>query len=147
VLAKAFNVRMVSPGGCSLRACDFSENAEIYPTGALANFSAFSWSQYPVQCPAAPPPTPAPPLPPLPPLPVSVPGASFSVVKESTIGPLLSRQNVTVDAASGVTQAFNYTVIGDTGDVDFLYTFMTMFANSTATWVAGTNSRTEPEYR
>jgi hypothetical protein len=132
---------MTAQGGCSLRDCP--EGA--VPTGTLANFASFA--NYPVECsPFVPtPPTPAPPTPV--PIPVAhYSGNAFSVVKYSAIGPLLSRQNVTI-AKSGITQSFTYKVFEATSDVDFLYTFMTMFAKNTTTWVAGTTLDGAPEYR
>ena len=99
---------MSARGGCSLRNC----SAGTSPTAALAGFASFA--EYPVACePVLPTPPPTPP--------VSYPGSVFSVVKVSAIGPLLSRQNVTVDGG-GITQAFEYEAFEDASDVQFLYT-------------------------
>ena len=127
----AFNVRMTPRGGCSLRDCP----PGTAPTGVLADFAGYA--KYPL--PHCVPYVPAPPLPPPAP-PVVYTGAVFSFVKYSRIGPLLSRQNVTI-AASGVTQDYSYVVVDDTRNVEFLYSFMTMFANATSEWVAGTDVR------
>ena len=130
----AFNVRMSAQGGCSLRDCATG----TAPSGELAGFAGYA--SYAVNCSGY---APTPPPPP----PVAFSGSVFSLVKWSRIGPLLSRQNYTVTAAGGVTQSFDYTVVDDTHDVDFLYSFMTMWNKPTSKWVAGTSVQAAPEYR
>ena len=129
----AFNVRMSKQGGCSLRNCP----PGTPPTGSLPGFAGYA--HYPVNCDAWKPPPPSPAT-------LELRGASFSIVKESLIGPLRSYQNVTI-VATDITQAFNYTVVADPSKVDFMYPFMTMFADNNSIWVAGTSAADPPQWR
>ena len=107
------------------------------PTGALTDFAGFA--SYPI--PAAECGKPAPPAPPL-----RYSGETFSVVKRSMLGPFMSTQNLTVDAAAGIYQQFRYTVAGSTANVDFVYPFMTMYNKGSTLWVAGTTVDGAAEY-
>jgi hypothetical protein len=132
----AFNVRMTAVGGCSLRNCA----PGTAPSGMLPDFAGYA--NYKVDCNGYTPPPPSPPPPP----PATYTGGTFSMIKYSMIGPLLSRQNVTV-SSHGITQAYDYTVVGNTTGVQFLYVFMSMFNNATSEWVAGTNVGTVLVFR
>ena len=72
-------------------------------------------------------------------------GTAFSVVKESQLGPIRSRQNVTV-TADEVMQRSDYEVVANASAVAFMYAFMTMFSVNFTAWCAGTSLDGPPAF-
>ncbi|MCP4639293.1 MAG: hypothetical protein GY851_02600 [bacterium] len=73
---------------------------------------------------------------------LSVTGPAFTVRKHSRLGPYAHVTNVTVDA-DGITEAFEYEVVEDASDVNFMYVFMHCFINETRDSIAYLKDGTE----